>query len=139
MRDYKTEEALMHIDPFKKEEDYFKIGWVSEYDLVLYTFDHRVMHYDELIRGSRYLRYDPNDVRVSKEIFISEFRRRLYDEMQRKNITQDMMAEMVDTTQQMISRYIKGESLPSSYMMDLISNVLNCRAEDLTYKFYRLK
>ncbi len=139
MRDYKTEEALMHIDPFKKEEDYFKIGWVSEYDLILYTLDHRVMHYDELIRGSRYLRYDPNDIRVTKEIFIGEFRRRLYDEMQRKNITQDMMAEMIDTTQPMISRYIKGESLPSSYMMDLISNVLGCSAEDLTYKFYRLK
>ncbi len=139
MRDYKTEEALMHIDPFKKEEDYFKIGWVSEYDLILYTLDHRVMHYDELIRGSRYLRYDPNDIRVTKEIFIGEFRRRLYDEMQRKNITQDIMAEMIDTTQPMISRYIKGESLPSSYMMDLISNVLGCSAEDLTYKFYRLK
>lgn len=139
MKDYKTEEALMHIDPFKKEEDYFKIGWVSEYDLILYTFDHRIMHYDELIRGSRYLRYDPNNVRVDRRIFTDEFRRRLYDEMQRKNITQDMMAEMIDTTQQMVSRYIKGESIPGLYMINSICDVLNCKAEDLTYKFYRLK
>ncbi len=138
--DYKTKEALMHIDPFKKIEDYLEVGWVSEYDLIIYTYDNRVIHYDDTIKGSRYLRYDPrNSKTVNETIFNMEFKRRLKDEMQRKNITQEMMADMLDTQQPAISRYIKGTVMPDIYTVYNICVILNCNEEDLTYKFYRLK
>ena len=76
INDYKTKEAIMHIDPFKKIEDYLEIGWVSDYDLILYTYDNKILHYDDTCKGSRYLRYDPrNSKTVNETIFNMEFKK----------------------------------------------------------------
>lgn len=50
--------------------------------------------------------------------------------MKNKNVTQEELAKRVDTSQVMISRYVRGETLPSVIVVRKMAKSLGCLIED---------
>jgi transcriptional regulator with XRE-family HTH domain len=58
------------------------------------------------------------------------FRRRLQTIMNRKWVTQEELAQRINSSQQMISRYLTGQSIPSALTIKKIADALDCNVND---------
>lgn len=56
--------------------------------------------------------------------------------MARQRISQEDLADILGTTQEMISRYINGDCIPNCIRLRQISKVLNCSMDDFFYQEY---
>lgn len=61
-----------------------------------------------------------------------EFGRKLYRAIQDKGINQEMLADTIGISRQMISRYVRGNSTPSGYILSRLTEVLGCDVRELT-------
>lgn len=87
--------------------------------------------FDNSIRNvSKYYSNDIDD--VDEEAWRKEFGRKLHQAIIDKGITQDRVSELTGISRQMLSRYIRGNSTPSGYILSRLVDVLGCDARDLT-------
>lgn len=67
-----------------------------------------------------------------EETWRKEFGRHLRKVIGDKGITQERLSEMTGLSRQMLSRYIRGTSTPSGYILSRLSEVLDCDVRELT-------
>lgn len=79
-----------------------------------------------------YVRADEDEREyMNEDEWRKEFGTRLRDLLKLKGITNAALARIINTHPNMITKYIRGESLPNTYMMALIARTLNCSVSDL--------
>lgn len=59
-----------------------------------------------------------------------DFKRLLQTLMNRAWVNQDELANRIGSSQQMVSRYLTGESIPSAITLKKIARALNCSVDD---------
>ena len=50
--------------------------------------------------------------------------------MNRKWVTQEELARRINSSQQMVSRYLTGQSIPSALTLKKIADALDCNVND---------
>lgn len=118
---------IINNNPFIKEEDIESYEALNSHDLLI-TYRNGVQEiYDTFLNTSRRVRHieqaDDSQMRLA-------FRRRLQTLMNRKWVTQDELAKRINSSQQMISRYLTGQSIPSALTIKKIADALNCSVDD---------
>lgn len=128
-------EYILRVDPRAKDEDIKEIREINDWDLLISFEDGRKVIYDRFTGYHRNVFYD--SVReLTDEQEKQEFARRLRTMMKRKYISQEQLAELVGTSQVMISRYMNGKTLPNVLIIRKIAKVLDCSMDDLFYRNY---
>ena len=126
---------VLNYDPFATKEDVLEIRELNEWDLLFIFKDGRKVIYDTFTGYHRNLFYE--DVKeLTDEQERKEFAYRLRSMMKRKFITQEQLAELTNTSQVMISRYINGQCLPNVLVVRKIAKVLDCSMDELFYEQY---
>lgn len=69
---------------------------------------------------------------VDETSWRKEFGRKLYRAIVDKGITQEALADTLGISRQMLSRYVTGNSTPSSYNLARLSEILDCDVRELT-------
>ena len=121
---------VIHIRPLAKKEDVKVLQWISKDDVLIIFTDNKKYIYDTLTGMSRYIRY--NDIEdMTNDDWVREFKDRLNIMLARSYMNQSEFAKKLGTTQPMVSRYISGRDMPSTYIINKIINVLDCELDDL--------
>lgn len=114
-------------NPFINENDILSYEALNEHDLLI-TYKNGVKEiYDTYNNTSR--RVNRIDQTNDSEMRLN-FRRRLQSIMNRKWVTQEELARRINTSQQMISRYLTGQSIPSALTIKKIADALDCNVND---------
>lgn len=113
------------------------LKWLNDYDILIIFKDGEKYIYDTYTDYYRFIKY--NSQYLTKRQWRLEFKDRLQQLMDRKNITQMKLAKLTKTSQPMISKYVSGESIPSAYMMSKIIEALQCTIYDILIIPYILK
>lgn len=87
--------------------------------------------YDDLEKTFR--RISKNSGDVTEEEFRREFGIRLRSVMWRIGLTQDELSERSGISQSAISKYMRGKSIPSLYILRKLTKAMGCSVEDFTY------
>ena len=103
----------------------------GEFELTVYCDNGDRFIYDDFDKSIRSLPSTNDD--ITEEIWKREFRYRLRKRMAQKGITQLELANMVGTSQTMLSNYINGRCMPGFYIVDKIAKALDCSIDDLRY------
>jgi DNA-binding Xre family transcriptional regulator len=69
---------------------------------------------------------------LDEETWRKEFGRNLRRIIAEKSITQEVLADQAGISRQMLSRYVRGTSTPSGYILNRLSRILDCDVRDLT-------
>lgn len=134
MDEYLWQYVLM-VDPFAVEEDIIDIKEINEWDLLIIFKNGRKVMYDRFTGYYMNIFYD--DVNeITEEQEKKEFAYKLRSLMNRNRVTQEQLSESLNTTQAMISRYVRGETIPSVIVLRKIAKILNCSMDDFFYKEY---
>ena len=88
--------------------------------------------YDNTIRDITHLYNRENGVALDEEVWRKEFGHQLRRAIVDRGITQEQLSEMTGISRQMLSRYIKGTSTPSGYILSRLSEALDCDVRRLT-------
>lgn len=126
--------CILHIKPFISREQIKRWRWINEWDLFIEFTNGEKYIYDNYTKYFRYITYDRTT--INEKQFRLEFRDRLNSMMQRKGITQEMLAEFIGTSQQMISRYCRGDAMPSQFIIHKMALLLECEDYELLYQEY---
>ena len=123
------------VDPFVTENEIAELRELNEWDLLI------IFHSGKKVILDRYTGYHKdifyNDLNeLTEEQEKKEFAYRLRSLMNRKWITQDQLAERLGTTQAMISRYVRGETIPSAIVLRKVAKALDCSMDDFFYREY---
>ena len=103
----------------------------DDFELTVLCDDGSCVIYDDLDRTIRML--PPKDAAMTEAVWRREFGTRLRKRMTRKGYTQQEFAELIGTSQTMLSNYINGHCVPSFYIVDKIARALDCSIDDLRY------
>lgn len=71
-------------------------------------------------------------VDIDEEVWRKEFGRKLQRAIAEKGMTQERLSEVTGISRQMLSRYVRGTSTPSGYILSRLVNVLGCDVRELT-------
>ena len=124
---------VLKVDPLAKEKDIAEIKELNDWDLLIVFKNGRKVIHDRFTDYHRNIFYrDVSELTDEQEK--REFARRLRMMMKRKYITQEQLAELVGTTQSMISKYINGQTLPNVLTVRKIAKVLDCFIDELFYQ-----
>lgn len=121
-----------HIDPFIKEADIEEAYMINDWDLFIRLRDGRKYMYDT--HYNTFSGFYPDNHQLSDEEWNRSFKIRLQKMMDRRNIKQDELANLLNISSRTISRYINGETIPSSLMLKKISLALGCDMNEFFYK-----
>lgn len=69
---------------------------------------------------------------MTEESWRQEFGRRLRRVMSEKNYTQERLSELTGISRQMLTRYVRGNSTPSGYVVNKLAEALDCDIRELT-------
>lgn len=126
---------VMKVDPFVTKEDIIKLKELNKWDLLIVFANGRKVIYDRFNNCYQNIFYkDVNEITEEQEK--KEFAYKLRSLMNRKWITQKQLAEDIGTSQVMISRYVRGEVMPSVLIVRKIAKALNCSIDDFFYDKY---
>lgn len=123
----------MH-NPHISRDDIEEAVEVTDYDLLIKYKNGKRVVYDVFRNQYRYIEYDNEN--LTDQEWVYEFKLRLRNMMRRKHITQAEVAERVGVSQVMISKYVRGESIPDFIMLKKLAKALRCSVEDFYYKHY---
>lgn len=126
---------VMQINPFIKKEEVLEIKELNEWDILIIFRDGRKIMYDKFTGYHRNIFYN-NINEITEEQEKKEFAYRLRSLMGRKWITQEQLAEMTGTSQVMISRYVRGETMPNLVMGRKIAKALGYSIDDFFDRDY---
>lgn len=125
---------ILRMNPFTKQDDIIKCLWINSYDLFVEFKDGKKFIYDTYTNYFRFYYYDSKT--ITEQEWKNEFKIKLNKILERTHTTQKMLADKLGITQQMISKYCRGEIMPSQYTIHKIALVLDCKDEDLLYQDY---
>ena len=126
---------VMKVDPFVTKEDIIKLKELNKWDLLIVFANGRKVIYDRFNNCYQNIFYkDVNEITEEQEK--KEFAYKLRGLMNRKWVTQKQLAEDIGTSQVMISRYVRGEVMPSVLIVRKIAKALNCSIDDFFYDKY---
>lgn len=126
---------VLQIDPFAKKDDVIELTELNEWDLLIVFRDGRKILYDRFTRYYKNITYgNINELTAEQEKI--EFAYMLRSLMGRNRITQEEMAERINTSQTMISHYMTGRSLPNVITLNKIAKVIGCSMDDFFNKNY---
>lgn len=118
---------VINNNPFINEEDIVTYKALNQHDLYIKYKNGVEEIYDTFSNiGHRVNHVEPNNdlqMRLS-------FRRKLQIIMNRKWVTQEELAKRINSSQQMISRYLTGQSIPSAITIKKIADALGCSVDD---------
>lgn len=121
------------VDPFATENEVAEIRELNEWDLLIVFHSGRKVILDRFTGYHKNIFYkDVNEITEEQEK--REFAYRLRSLMGRKGITQNQLAEMINVTQVMISRYVTGEAIPNSITLRKIAKALDYSMDDFFYR-----
>lgn len=123
------------VDPFATLADVKEIKEINEWDLLIVFKNGRKTLFDKFTGYYKDIFYDSIH-EITEEQEKREFAFRLRSHMARNQITQEDLAEIIDTSQVMISRYVRGETIPSVIVLRKIAKALGCSMDDFFYKEY---
>lgn len=126
---------VMAINPFIQEEDIDSIEEISEWDLLITFSDGKKVMFDKHTGYHNEVFYG-NVSELTEEQEKKEFSYRLRSLMGRRGIGQEELADMIGTSQTMISHYVSGRSIPSVMVLRKIAKILNCSMDDFFYRNY---
>ena len=126
---------VLKYDPFATKIDVVSIDELNEWDLLIKFRDGKKVIYDTYTNYYKEIFYNDID-ELTDEQEKKEFAYRLRSIMSRNHITQYQLAELTNTSQVMISRYVRGESVPSAIVLRRIAKILNCSMDDFFYRQY---
>ena len=69
---------------------------------------------------------------IDETVWRKEFGHQLRRAIADRGITQEQLSDMTGISRQMLSRYVKGTSTPSGYVLSRLSEVLDCDVRKLT-------
>jgi ribosome-binding protein aMBF1 (putative translation factor) len=69
---------------------------------------------------------------VDEEAWRKEFGRKLQRAITEKGINQEKLSDMIGISRQMLSRYVRGNSTPSGYILSRLADILECDVRELT-------
>lgn len=118
------------IDPFAEKKDVLEIKELNEWDLLITFTTGRKVIFDKYTGFYKDVFYK-DITEITEEQEKKEFAYRLRSIMGRRAFTQDQLADSVNVTRTMISRYVRGEALPSVIVAKKIAKVLGCSLDDL--------
>lgn len=120
---------VMQINPFIKKDDVKSIEEMNDWDIVITFNDGRKILYDKCTGYYKNISYsDINELTEEQEK--REFAYKLRSLMRRNYITQDELAAEINITQAMVSRYVRGETIPTAITLRKIAKALNCSMDD---------
>lgn len=126
---------VVSVDPFATMDDVEEIKELNEWDLLIVFKNGRKVVYDRFTKYFKDVFY--NDINeLTEEQEKKEFAYRLRSLMGRNEITQEELADIINTSQVMISRYVRGENIPSAIVLRKMAKALNCSMDDFFYKEY---
>lgn len=129
MNDNYLWQYVMQINPFATKDDVEKIEEMNEWDILIVFNDGRKVLYDKCTGYYKNISYgDINELTEEQEK--REFAYKLRSLMRRHFITQEKLAAETNITQAMISRYVRGDSIPTAITLRKIAKVLNCSMDD---------
>lgn len=118
---------VINNNPFIDEEDIVTYKALNQHDLYIKYKNGVEEIYDTFSNISHRVNHvEPNNdlqMRLS-------FRRKLQTIMNRKWVTQEELAKRINSSQQMISRYLTGQSIPSAITIKKIADALGCSVDD---------
>lgn len=68
---------------------------------------------------------------VDEEAWRKEFGNKLRSAIADRGITQERLCELTGISRQMLTRYVRGKSTPSGYILTRLSEILDCDVRDL--------
>lgn len=87
--------------------------------------------YDGIRQVARKIRFIENTRDLTDEEWTKGFSILLTEQLRRKGIQQNELAEMIGTTPRTINRYISCRSVPSIQTVQKIAEVIGCSIDDL--------
>ena len=120
---------IINNNPFINEEDILSYEALNEHDLLITYKNGKKEIYDTYNNTSRRVN-QPDSNNIDDSQMRLNFRRRLQTIMNRKWVTQDELAQRINSSQQMISRYLTGQSIPSALTIKKIADALDCNVND---------
>lgn len=124
---------INRIDPLATMNDIDTIDELNEWDLLIIFKNGRKVIFDKFTGYYKDIFYDSIH-EVTEEQEKKEFAYRLRSLMGRQQITQEELADSINTSQVMISRYVRGETIPSAIVLRKIAKALDCSMDDFFYK-----
>lgn len=126
---------VLKISPFIKKSDIEEIKETNGWDLIVIFKDGRKIIVEKDTGYHRTLFYnDLNELTEEQEK--REFACALRTMMNRKCMVQEDLAELVGTSQTMISRYMSGRCLPNVVMGRKLAKALGCSIDEFFYIDY---
>lgn len=122
---------VMNNNPQINEQDIVSYKAISSYDLLVEFKNGERILYDTFANAQRYIEYNKE---LTDEEELYEFKIRLRKIMKHKFIGQTELAKRVGISQAMISKYMKGDSIPNAIMLKKLARALDCSVEDFYYK-----
>ena len=123
------------VDPFATENEVAEIKELNEWDLLIEFYSGKKVILDRYTGYHKDIFYqDVNELTEEQEK--KEFAYRLRSLMNRKWVTQEQLANQINTSQVMISRYVRGETIPSVIVLRKMAKALECSMDDFFYREY---
>lgn len=123
---------VMNNNPYIQETDVMYVEALNNHDLMLTYKDGTKEVFDTFHNSSHKVVYSNT---LTEDQLRIAFRRGLQKMMNRKWVTQDELATRIESTQQMVSRYLTGQSIPNALTLKKIAMALGCATDDL-YDMY---
>lgn len=107
----------------------------GRYSIMVRLDDGTRMEYDDLdhtIRDvSRFYNHDDSGV-LDEDTWKKEFGRTLRRLISERGMTQERLSDITGISRQMLTRYVRGNSIPSGYVLSRLAVALDCDVRELT-------
>ena len=120
---------VINNNPFIDEEDILSYEALNKHDLLITFKNGKQEMYDTFNNTSRRVNHI-DQTKIDDSQMRLNFRRRLQTIMNRKWVTQEELARRINSSQQMVSRYLTGQSIPSALTLKKIADALDCSVND---------
>lgn len=118
---------VMNNNPYLMEDEIEEVRALNSHDLLVKFRNGKQDIFDTFANTSHRIDHDqPFDDEHRRLVL----KRRLQSMMNRRWVTQNELAKRIGTTQQMISRYLTGQSIPSAITLKKIAEALDCHTDD---------
>lgn len=119
---------VMNNNPDIQPEDIDEVRALNSHDLLIKFVNGKEEVFDTFANTSR--RINHIEELTSEKQLRLDFRRRLQTIMDRRWVNQDELANRIGSSQQMISRYLTGQSIPNAITLKKIADALECTTDE---------
>lgn len=120
---------VLNNNPYINEEDINNFVALNSHDLQI-TFKNGITEIYDTFANTCKRVLNLEDSNKTDKILKNNFKRTLQIKMSAKWIDQDELARRIGTSQQMVSKYLTGKSVPGYLMLHKIANALDCNIDD---------